>query len=268
MTSWLTISRGTMPLIISIPHAGTEIPADIKGLRSTDLARHDADWHVDKLYAFATDLGATIVSTKLSRTVIDVNRDPSGISLYPGKATTGLCPDITFDGEPLYAGDAAPGVDEVTRRRSLYFKPYHNALSAEIARLRALNPAIVIYDAHSIRSHVPRLFEGELPQFNIGSFNGASCAPALTASIAGACSEHTCVVNGRFKGGWITRHYSDPAHGIHTVQMELAMRGYADESSVWPPPWDASRAASLQKILYTILIACLNFVKDVTYDPS
>lgn len=262
MTDWLAITRGDTPLIVSIPHAGTFIPGDTTGLVSLDLARRDADHHVDRLYAFAADLGATIVHSRVSRTVIDLNRDPSGQSLYPGQATTGLCPATTFEGEPLYAAGAEPDVAEIARRRTAYFDPYHAALREQIDRLRALHPAIVVYDAHSIRSYVPRLFEGQLPQFNIGSYDGASCAAALSDAIAANCAGETHVVNGRFKGGWITRHYGAPARGIHAVQMELAIRGYADETGPWPPPWNAEHAAPLQTKLRTILNTCLDFAKD------
>ena len=262
MTEWLAITRGDAPLIVSIPHAGTLIPGDITGLVSLDLARRDADHHVDRLYGFAADLGATIVHSRVSRTVIDLNRDPSGQSLYPGQATTGLCPVTTFDGEPLYAAGAEPDAAEIARRRTTYFDPYHAALAEQIVRLRAQHPAVVLYDAHSIRSHVPRLFEGELPQFNIGSYDGGSCAAALTDEIAANCAGETHVVNGRFKGGWITRHYGDPARGIHAVQMELAIRGYADEAGPWPPHWDPEHAAPLQTKLQAILNTCLDFAKD------
>ncbi|MBN8500097.1 MAG: N-formylglutamate deformylase [Sphingomonadales bacterium] len=262
MIDWLTITPGDAPLIVSIPHAGTLIPDDVAGLRSLDLARRDADHHVDRLYAFAVDLGATIVRSAVSRTVIDLNRDPSGQSLYPGQATTGLCPVTTFDGDPLYIVGAEPDAVEIERRRTAYFDPYHAALREEIARLRTLHPAVVLYDAHSIRSQVPRLFAGALPQFNIGSYDGASCAASLTDAIAAACADETHVVNGRFKGGWITRRYGDPASGLHAVQMELAIRGYADEAGPWPPPWDGDRAAPLQARLRTILGTCLEFAKE------
>lgn len=262
MTGWLSVTPGEAPLIVSIPHAGTIIPGNISGLTSLDLARRDADHHVDRLYAFAAELGATILYSRVSRTVIDLNRDPSGQSLYPAQATTGLCPDTTFDGEPLYTAGSEPDAAEIERRRAVYFEPYHAALSEQIARLRALYPAIALYDAHSIRSHVPRLFDGELPLFNIGSYDGASCDAALTDAIAADCSGETHVVNGRFKGGWITRHYGDPARGIHAVQLELAIRGYADEDGPWPPAWDSERAAPLQGRLRTILTTCLDFAKD------
>lgn len=264
MRDWLNVAEGAAPLIVSVPHAGTAIPSEIIGLRSAALARHDADFHVGQLYAFARNLGATIIETGISRSAIDVNRDPSGASLYPGRATTSLCPETTFAGEPLYRDGQAPDDTEITRRRATYFDPYHTALQAQIARLRAAHPAVVLYDAHSIRSHVPRLFEGELPLFNIGSFGGASCAPALTQAVARQCAGHSNVIDGRFKGGWITRAYGNPAGGVHAIQMELAMRGYLDEAGDWPPRWDASRAAALQPILRNILSACLSFAKDQT----
>lgn len=263
MTIWLSIARGEAPLIVSIPHAGTELPDEVTAsVQSLALARHDADFHVDRLYEFAVGMGATVVRTAISRTVIDVNRDPSGQSLYPGQATTGLCPETCFDGTPLYRPGMAPDAAEIARRLTRYFGPYHAALLAEISRLRALHRNIVLYDAHSILSRVPCLFEGELPQFNIGSFDGESCAPALAEAVEAACTGHSHVVNGRFKGGWITRHYGDPENGVHAIQMELAMRGYLDEAGAWPPEWDSSRAALLQPALRNILAACLDFAKD------
>ncbi len=259
MTEWLTVARGDAPLMISVPHAGTEIPGEIVGLRSMADARHDADYFIDRLYGFAADLGVTIIRTAISRTVIDVNRDPSGASLYPGQATTGLCPETTFAGVRLYHDGCAPIRAEIARRRTLYFDPYHDAVRAEIFRLRAQHTHIVVYDAHSILSHVPRLFDGELPQFNIGTFDGASCNAALTTAIAAACAGDSEVINGRFKGGWITRHHGDPANGVHAIQMELAMRGYLDETAGWPPIWDAPRAMPMQLVLRRVLAAALTF---------
>ncbi len=253
-----TLRRGHAPLILSIPHAGTEIPDEFLGVFVSDwLARKDADWHLPELYSFAEALDATIIGAKISRSVIDVNRDPSGVSLYPGQATTGLCPTETFDGEPLYKG-AMPDEAEIARRRETYFAPYHAALRAEIDRLRSQHERVVLYDCHSIRSRIPRLFEGELPQFNIGTNDGKSCDPALQAHVSAVCAQSgfSYVVNGRFKGGWITRHYGAPEKGIHAIQMELGCRGYMDEPSPateqnWPTP--LKTPASIQPILEKIL---------------
>lgn len=267
--TWLQVTRGDAPLIVSLPHTGTEIPPDIEaGLSSAWLARKDADWWVDRLYAFAEGMGATIVRTAISRTVIDVNRDPSGASLYPGQATTDLCPTTTFDGEPLYR-DGGPDAAEIARRRELYFEPYHAALRSEIDRLRATHPAVVLYEAHSIRSRVPRLFEGELPQFNLGTNSGASCADALTVAVEAACDAPgwSRVTNGRFKGGWTTRRYGQPSMGVHAIQMELACRGYMDEPAAppteetWPTPFHAGRAEPLRAVLQDVLNACLKFAR-------
>ena len=264
---WLEVTRGDAALIVSLPHTGTELPAPIAArLVSPWLARKDADWWVDRLYAFAADLGATLVRTAISRTVIDVNRDPSGASLYPGQATTELCPLTTFDGEPLYKEGQAPDAAEIEARRASYFEPYHAVLAAEIERLRARHPRVVLYEAHSIRSRIARLFEGELPNLNIGTNGGASCDPALAAADERVCaaSGFTHVVNGRFKGGWTTRHYGQPDAGVHAVQMELACRGYMDDPirptpQTWPAPYREDRAQPMRAVLAAVLAACLAF---------
>jgi N-formylglutamate deformylase len=265
---WLTVHAGSAPLLLCMPHTGTEVPPDLEaGFASAWLARKDTDWWIDHLYAFAADLGASLVRTAMSRSVIDANRDPTGASLYPGQATTELCPTTSFDGEPLYKDGHVPDAGEIARRRAAYFEPYHQAVSAQIARLRVRHPVVVVYDCHSIRSQVPRLFPGTLPNFNLGTYSGASCAPALTHSLEAACetSEFSRVTNGRFKGGYTTRHYGQPAQGLHAVQMELACRGYLDEpsaapeDSTWPPAWNPARAAAMQAILKRVLEACLRF---------
>jgi len=231
------------------------------------LARKDTDWWIDRLYEFAFRLGASVVRMDVSRTVIDCNRDPSGASLYPGQATTELCPTTTFDGELLYRIGGAPQEAEIAARRNAWFDPYHRAIEQEIARLRALHPAIVLYDCHSIRSRIRRLFTGTLPHFNIGTFAGASCAPELTARIEQLCDRgpFSRVTNGRFKGGYTTRHYGRPRQGVHALQMELACRGYLREPqgevdvSNWPCPWDETIAAPMQALLEQVLSACLTF---------
>lgn len=269
MTGWLTVRTGASPLIVSLPHTGTQIPPSIeRQLTGPWLARKDADWWIDQLYDFAAGLDATIVHTAISRTVIDVNRDPSGASLYPGQATTGLCPMTTFDGEPLYK-NGEPGPEEIEARRAAYFAPYHDALETQIARVRKLHRAIVLYDCHSIRSAIPRLFDGLLPEMNIGTNAGQSCDPALTATIAAraGASGFSHVVNGRFKGGWITRRYGAPERGVHAVQMELACRGYMYEplgavtEKDWPAPYDKAKAEPMRKVLTGILTACIEFAK-------
>ena len=266
--AWLTVRRGQAPLIVSLPHTGTEIPAEYAGdLVSLWLARKDADWWIDRLYDFAADLDATIVHTAISRTVIDVNRDPSGASLYPGMATTELCPMTTFDGEPLYDDGDEPDAEEIAVRRRDFFDPYHAALAQERDRRRTLHPAVVLYDCHSIRSVVPRLFDGVLPQFNIGTNGGASCGAALTARIEQLCDATGLdrVTNGRFKGGWITRSFGAPGNGVHAVQMELACRGYLKEPlgpidpANWPSPYEPEFAAPLRATLKRVLETSIAF---------
>jgi formiminoglutamase len=264
---WLTVERRDAPLLLSIPHAGTQIPEAIeRSLVSPWLARKDADWYVDELYGFAAQLGATIVRTSRSRTVIDVNRNPDGASLYPGMATTGLCPIETFDGEPLYRSGSKPGDGEVAERRTSWYEPYHAALEREIARLRTRHERIVVYDAHSIRSHVPTLFAGELPIYNVGTYDARSCAPELARAVMNVCADagQPSVLDGRFKGGYITRHYGAPANGVHAVQMELACRAYLDEprtlsESTWPPRYDSRRASQTIASLRTVLETCIEF---------
>jgi len=262
---WLRVHRGAAPLVVAFPHGGTGLAGLDDAFVSPWRARLDTDWWVEDLYAFVRDLGATTVTTGISRSVIDMNRDPSGASLYPGQATTELCPTTTFDGDPLYRG-ATPDADEIARRKRTFFEPYHAALAAEIERLRALHGRVVLYDAHSIRSHVPRLFDGELRQFNIGTNAGATCTPELEAAVAAICaaSGRSHVVNGRFRGGWTTRHYGRPERGVHAIQMELAMRGYMAEPAMldetsWPSPLDSVPA--ILPTLRRVIAAALDFAK-------
>lgn len=267
---WLTIRRGKAPLIISLPHTGTHIPTRYEnGLLSLWLARKDTDWWIDRLYAFAVELDATIIHTAISRTVIDVNRDPSGVSLYPGQATTELCPTTTFDGESLYEVGAEPDEAAVAERRRRFYDPYHASLRAEIQRLRSGAPHVVVYDCHSIRSVIPRLFDGVLPHFNIGTNSGATCDAALSDAVGAACKTPGCsmVVNGRFKGGSITRSLGRPDEGVHALQMELACRGYMHEplgpvtEQDWPSPYDAATAEPMRAVVQRVLRACLAFAQ-------
>ncbi len=265
MSDWLEVQHGTAPLVVAFPHGGSDLAGLDAQFVSPWLAQRDADWHIAELYDFVRALGATTVATRISRAVIDVNRDPSGGSLYPGQATTELCPTTTFDGDPLYAG-AAPDAMEIAQRRARWFDPYHAALAAEVARLRAIHPRVVLYDAHSIRSRIPRLFDGELPQFNLGTNDGMTCAVELQGSLENVCaaSEHSFVSNGRFKGGWTTRHYGAPQRGIHAVQMELAMRGYlAEPAELTPANWPAPLHPDppIAPTLSALIAACLIFAE-------
>jgi formiminoglutamase len=272
LPAWLKVARGKAPLVVSIPHAGTGIPEALeRRLTSPWLARKDADWWVDRLYDFAGSLGATVTRTLVSRTVIDVNRDPSGVSLYPGQTTTALCPTMTFDGEALYRPGEAPGPAEIAERRAAYFDPYHSALSAEVARLRARHPTVVLYDGHSIRSVVPRLFDGELPHFNIGTNDHRAADAALARGVERACdgaAGFSRVTNGRFKGGYITRSQGRPEAGVHAIQMELATRSYMREptgpptEADWPAPYEESVARPLRASLVRILESCLAFAES------
>ena len=263
--AWLDVQQRSTPLIVSLPHTGTEIPRPIEErLVSPWLGRKDTDWWLDRLYGFAGGLGATVLRTSMSRSVIDVNRDPDGTSLYPGQATTALCPETSFDGEPLYRAGGGPDAAETVARRRAWFDPYHQALAAEIARLRALHGAVVLYDAHAIRSVIPRLFDGVLPHVNIGTNDGASCQAGLQASVEAACgaSAFPPVSNARFKGGYITRHYGRPRDGVHAIQVELACRGYMGDPEMpapdnWPALYDEARAAPMLALLRGVLLACL-----------
>jgi N-formylglutamate deformylase len=266
---WLIVERRDAPLIVSIPHAGTELLGFEPAFVDPWLARKDADWRLDELYDFVESLGATLVRTRLSRSIIDVNRDPSGASLYPGQATTELVPTTTFDGEPLYRAGRAPEAPEMDERRRLYFDPYHAALAGEIARLRQTFKRVALFDAHSIRSSIPRLFDGELPVFNLGTNSGASCDPGLRKAVGASlkASNESTVVDGRFKGGWITRAYGKPGQGVEALQLELACRAYMREPERpapgnWPAPIDEGRARPTRATLKRVLEAIFAWIAD------
>jgi N-formylglutamate deformylase len=265
--AWLEVARGDAPLLVSIPHTGLDLGPFEPQFVSTWLAGKDADWRIEQLYDFAVRLSATIIRTTISRSLIDVNRDPSGASLYPGMATTELCSTTTFDGESLYRDREGPSAQEIAERRLIYFEPYHAALRGDIARLRESHRRIALYDCHSIRSVIPRLFEGELPAFNLGTNSGASADPDLIAAVVGelSTSEQSYVVDGRFKGGWITRRYGRPIAGVHALQMELARRAYMREPSAvgpdnWPTPYEPAYAAAMSGVLEKIFSAILAWI--------
>ena len=242
-------------MLLAQPHAGTEIPdAILQRLNTQGHARADTDWHIGKLYA-GLRADASIVSTPVHRYVIDANRDPADTSLYPGQNTTSLCPTTTFDGDPIYAQGQAPSTDEIQQRQQQYHQPYHDALHEQLQRIHQRHGYAILYDCHSIRSLVPYLFEGRLPDFNIGSNSGDSCDPRIESAVQQQCmtaSEYSTVLNGRFKGGWTTRHYGQPQRGYHAIQMELAQCNYMCEQ----PPWkyEDARADKLRVILAGILV--------------
>lgn len=227
---------GTIPLLVSFPHAGTEIPASIaRGMTDAALLRADTDWHLPRLYAFVREMGASMLVPRYSRYVIDLNRPPADTNLYPGQDTTGLVPIDTFRKEPLYVGEL-PTADEIDERRRLYWQPYHDALRNELDRLLAVHGRVVLWDAHSISSVLPRFFQGRLPDLNLGTAEGRSCAPQVQAAAEAVLRSHpefSHVSNGRFKGGYITRHYGEPSRGVHALQMEMCHATYMDE----PPPF-------------------------------
>ena len=253
-----TLHRGTRPLLVSLPHDGSEIPAELVA-RMTERAGRapDTDWHVSRLYAFAKDLGASVLAPRHSRYVVDLNRPPDDTSLYPGQNTTGLCPTVQFSGDPVYRNDALPDAAEIAARVDRYWRPYHAALEGELQRLHAEHGHVVLWEGHSIRGECPFLFEGRLPDLNLGTADGRSCSPAVQARLAEVLRgqrEYDWVVNGRFKGGYITRHYGDPANGIDAVQLEISQRIYMDEESF---AWDEARATQAQGMLRSLLEAVL-----------
>ncbi len=245
---------GSTRLLVSIPHSGTFVPPEI-AVRMTGGARTlpDTDWHVDRLYDFLGDMGASVLIATHSRYVVDLNRPADDSPLYPGQTETGVCPVETFRGEPIWRPQQAPTLDEVPERIRRYWQPYHDRLRTELDRLRALHGSVVLWDAHSIRSRVPRLFAGDLPVLNIGTNDGRSCDADLAARLlayAVGIPKCTAVLNGRFKGGYITRAYGNPASGINAVQLEFAQRSYMDEKSCEYLPDRARQIrASLQGLL-------------------
>jgi N-formylglutamate deformylase len=250
----LTLQRGTSPLVISFPHVGTEIPSDQQG-RYTEraLRTEDTDWFLDRLYAFAAGLGATLVVPRFSRYLIDLNRGSDNAPMYPGRNNTELCPTRHFTGEPLYREGAAPDEAEVRRRVALYWQPYHDTLATQLAEARARHGHAVLFDAHSIKSELPWLFEGALPHMNLGTVDGSSCAPALRYALAGvfaAQSTFSHVVDGRFKGGHITRTFGRPNEGVHAVQLEMCWRAYMDEATM---AWSDTQAAAVTPLLITLV---------------
>ena len=256
-----TLHRGRLPLLVSVPHVGTRIPAELKPLyQARALEVEDTDWHLDQLYDFARALGASLIVPRFSRYVVDLNRPPENTPMYAQANNTELCPTRFFTGEPLYRDGAAPDASRVIARTASYWRPYHRALAAELERLRQSHGHAVLWDGHSIKSELPWLFDGQLPDMNLGTADSTSCAPALRAAVVAVLQAQTGysqVVDGRFKGGYITRQYGRPAEGIHAIQLEMCWRTYMTEA----PPFslDPERVARLQPLLQALLQATLDW---------
>jgi N-formylglutamate deformylase len=249
-----TLYRGHAPLLVSVPHAGTEIPADQRPRYvERALEVEDTDWYLERLYAFVRELGASLIVPRYSRFLVDLNRPSDNQPMYAGQNNTELCPTRFFTGEPIYQDGQAPDETEIRRRVQTYWQPYHDALRDELARLRAQHRHAVLFDGHSIKSELPWLFEGTLPHMNLGTVGGTSCAPALRdelAAVFAAQDRYSVVVDGRFKGGHITRHFGRPSDGIHAVQLEMCWRAYMDES---PRGWNDERAAEVTPLLRQLM---------------
>ena len=261
MNNSYTLHRGTKPLFVSVPHAGTGLPSDIADqLVPRAMDTEDADWHLDRLYAFALELGASFIVPRYSRYVVDLNRPPENTPMYPGQNNTGVVPTTFFTGEPLYRDGREPDEAELQRRLAAYWWPYHHALTEELARIQAEHGHVVLFDGHSIQAELPWLFEGRLPDLNLGTAGGASCAPALRARMAEVLAAHpefSHVIDGRFKGGYITRRYGRPAEGVHTVQMEMCWHCYMQTQS--PYGYDEGNADNVQPVLRGLAQAMLDF---------
>lgn len=263
MTEPYRFHQGAIPLLVSVPHDGRDVPDDI-ARRMTEEARQlpDTDWHVRRLYDFAEPLGASVVEATHSRYVVDVNRDPDGAALYPGADNTEVCPTATFDLAPIYREGEAPDEGEIQDRIEKYWRPYHRKIQEELARMHGAFGVAVLFDAHSIRSQVPRFFDGRLPDFNLGTASGAS-ADAEVAERAFAVLDraegYSGVLNGRFTGGYITRHYGSPGAGIHAIQLEMSQAIYMDEA--YPFEYDPGLADRLRPVLERLIGELIGWVQ-------
>lgn len=263
-TQTFTLHRGSAPVLVSMPHIGTDIPEVLRtDFEPRALQAEDTDWHLHRLYNFLPALGASVLRPTFSRYVIDLNRPSDDAPMYAGAANTELCPTRFFTGEILYRDGSAPSVDERARRRRVYWQPYHQALTDELSRLRSLHGFALLWDAHSIRSRIQWLFDGNLPDLNVGTADGASAHPSITAAVAAGCADtlpFTYAINGRFKGGYITRHYGRPDTGVNAVQLEICQRLYMQETA--PYAYDEAKAADVQPTLEHLMRRALAAYTD------
>ena len=263
-TDIFTLHRGRRPLLVSLPHVGTFIPEALRPrFVERALLTEDTDWFLDRLYAFVTELGASLIVPRMSRFVVDLNRPSDNRPMYAGANNTELCPTRFFTGDPVYREGMAPGDAEIAQRVATCWQPYHDALAAELARLKAEHGHAVLFDGHSIKSELPWLFEGRLPHMNLGTAGGASCAASLSdqvVAVFAAQKRYSHVLNGRFKGGHITRHYGAPAAGVHAVQLEMTWNAYMDELP--PFRWHAERAAEVTPLLRAMVQTMIDWKPD------
>lgn len=261
MSSIFELSKGNVPLLISMPHNGEKIPDDIAVTMTPEaMTVADTDWYKDKLYDFAKALGAYIIKPHYSRYVIDLNRDPKGTNLYPGANSTELCPTTAFDLSALYQEGKQPTAEEIQRRVELYWQPYHDALATALGEIKKAHGVAVLLEAHSIMSHVPRFFEGQLPDFNFGTASGESCSDQLISAVESLdFAPYSQVTNGRFKGGFITRNYGNPEQNIHALQLELSQATYMVEKEHL---YDDSKANKVKPKLEMLVKQLIKFAGD------
>ena len=254
---------GSIPLLVSMPHVGTDIPDEIAARMTPQaLLKADTDWHLRELHGYLQQMDASVLSARWSRYTIDLNRPQEDTNLYPGQDTTGLLPADTFHREPLYLPGCEPDAQDVRQRLECYWAPYHRQLEQELARMLRAHGAVVLWEAHSIASHVPRFFDGKLPDLNFGTADGASCDPGLACAVvdlARAQHQFTVALNGRFKGGHITRHYGQPQQRVHAIQLEMCQCLYMDEAA--PFAFRPDLAAQVQPLLQNMMQAAVAWVR-------
>jgi N-formylglutamate deformylase len=265
-----TLERGTAPLLVSVPHSGKTLPVWLqKRLVARALNVEDTDWHLENIYRFVLDQGASLIAPRYSRFLIDLNRPPDNQPMYAGANNTELCPTRFFTGDPIYKDGEAPEADEIQSRLDQYWWPYHQALAQELARIKSIHGYAILFDAHSIKSQLPWLFDGQLPDLNLGTANGTSCAADLRRNLDAclAAQPHfSYVVDGRFKGGYITRSFGQPAAAVHAVQLEMCWRCYMGEEA--PYQLAPERVASLQPVLISLINTMLDWRPNGSSDHS
>lgn len=265
-------TAGSAPLLVSMPHGGTALPEPVAA-RMTEAGRllADTDWHIARLYDFLEPFGASVIEANYSRYFVDLNRDPAGAPLYPGASETGLCPTTTFAEEPIYKAGQEPDSEEIADRRAAVWQPYHDRIAAELSAIRERHGIALLWDAHSIRSRVPRFFEGRLPDLNIGAGGGVTAAPELIGLLTAVARDageigYSHAVDGRFKGGFITRNYGRPEVGVHAVQLELSQITYMDEEPLFE--FRENRARKVRPVLAGLIQSAIAWAELETGAPS